>query len=152
MSYMDLAVKLLASAHPKEKRRPPTELERHEHVRDGTLRYLFEHDCQAAPGQLCEFFGFSQARLTKILTELEAEGLAVRRGDAADRRRVVVYLTDKGLEYAANKHALMLNNMAAMLEYLGPEDAEHLVRISVKLQEMQENHICKQGGCYAEDH
>lgn len=150
MPYKDLAVKLLASTHPKEKRRPPTEPERQEHVRDGTLRYLFEHDCQATPGQLCEFFGFSQARLTKILTGLEADGLAVRRGDAADRRRVVIHLTDKGLEYAVNKHTQMLDNMVSILERLGPEDAEHFVRISIKLHEMQDC-ICKQGGCYAEN-
>lgn len=119
--------------HPREKRRPPTELEKHEHVKDGTIRFLFEHDCVATPAQLTEFFGFSQARLTKILSELENDGMVLRQGDPKDRRRVIVHLTDKGLEYAVEKRGEMLCRITAVLEALGEEDAVHFVRIMKKL-------------------
>jgi len=135
VNYGTLALELLEAIQPKEKRRPPTELEAHEHVKDGTIRYLFEHDCVATPAQLTEFFGFSQARLTKILSELEADGLVMRQNDSADRRRVIVHLTDKGLMEAGAKHLAKIERMVLMLEYLGEEDAMHLVRIMKKLQQ-----------------
>lgn len=122
--------------HPREKRRPPTELEKHEHVKDGTIRFLFEHECVATPAQFIDFFGFSQARLTKILSELEDDGLVLRRGDPKDRRRVIVHLTDKGLEYAVEKRDQMLAHVTMVLEALGEEDAVHFVRIMGKLSEM----------------
>lgn len=135
MNYGTLALELLEAIQPKEKRRPPTDLEAHEHVKDGTIRYLFEHDCVATPAQLTEFFGFSQARLTKILSELEADGMVVRQNDPADRRRVIVHLTDEGLMEAGAKHLAKMERIVMILEYLGEEDAAHMVRIMKKLRQ-----------------
>ena len=136
LNYEALAAHCLAATHPREKRHPPTELERYEHVKDGTIRFLFEHDCVATPAQLIDFFGFSHARLTKILGDLEADGLVLRQNDRADRRRVIVHLTDKGLEYAVQKHNDMLKRMTALLQALGEEDAQHFVRIIGRLSEL----------------
>ena len=137
LDFEALAMESMDTIHPKEKRRPPTELERHEHVKDGTIRYLFEHECVATPAQLIDFFGFSQARLTKILSELEAEGLVLRQGDPKDRRRVIVHLTDKGLEHAVEKHRQMLAYMTRVLQALGEEDAVQFVRIMGRLSELE---------------
>jgi DNA-binding MarR family transcriptional regulator len=143
LDYKELAARLLSASHPREKRRPPTELEKHEHVKDGTIRYLFEHDCTASPGQLVEFFGFSQARLTKILSELEDEGMLVRSCDTADRRRVIVHLTEQGQAYAIERHTQTLLYMTSMLEALGKEDAEHFVRILEKLHSIMPDSPCQ---------
>lgn len=137
-----MALALLDASHPKEKRRPPTELEKYEHVKEGTIRYLFEHECVATPAQLIEFFDFSHARLTKILGDLEAEGCILRCNDASDRRRVIVHLTDKGLERAVKKRREMLSRMTAVLMELGEEDAMHFVRIVTKLQRLQGDGLC----------
>lgn len=142
MNYGTLALELLEAVHPREKRRPPAELEQHEHVKDGTIRYLFEHECVATPAQLTEFFGFSQARLTKILSDLEADGMVVRREDPADRRRVIIHLTDKGLLEAGAKHLAMVDRLVTMLMYLGEEDAGHLVRIMKKLHQADLPSVC----------
>lgn len=140
LDYEALALELLDASHPRERRHHPSELERYEHVKDGTVRFLFEHECVATPAQLIAFFGFSHARLTKILVDLEAEGCVVRSSDPADRRRVIVHLTEKGLERAVRKRAELLDCMTAVLEALGEEDAVHFVRIMNKLQER--NMIC----------
>lgn len=142
MKSYELAKQLLDATYPKEKRRPPTQLEQHEHVKDGTIRYLFDHECVATPAQLTEFFGFSQARLTKILSELEDDGLVVRQSDSKDRRRVIVHLTDEGLLYAGAKHLAMMERLIMMIEYLGEEDAVHLIRILHKLNEFNSQHPC----------
>lgn len=136
LNYEAMADRCLRATHPKEKRRPPTEIEKYEHVKDGTLRFLYEHDCVATPAQLIEFFGFSHARLTKILSDLEEDGMILRQGDAADRRRVIVHLTEQGLEHAARRHKQALADMAKLLERLGEEDAVHFVRIVERLSEL----------------
>ena len=134
LDYRQMATELLHATHPKEKRRPPTQLERHEHVQIGTLRYLLEHDGSAAPSQLVEFFGFSHARLTKILTDLETKGLILRETSANDRRRVIVRLTDAGYALALAQREAVVSRLTGVLEILGEEDARHFLRIVQKLQ------------------
>ena len=141
LDYKALAAQMLAATHPKEKRRPPTNLEKHEHVKDGTMRYLFEHEGTATPDRLVEFFGFSKARLTKILSELEGEGLVERCMDPADRRRVIVHLTEGGREYAARRYEGVLEHMTMLLTFLGEEDAKHFVRILQKLHGMERKDV-----------
>ena len=133
MNYGSLALELLEAVNPANKRCMPVGLERLDYVKDGTIRYLFEHDCVATPAQLTEFFGFSQARLTKVLSELEADGMVIRRQDTVDRRRVIVHLTDKGLLEAGARHLARVERMVVLLESLGDRDAAELVRILKKL-------------------
>ena len=133
MYYRQLALELLCAVQPREKRRPPTELEQAEHVRMGTLRYLLEHGNEAAPAQLIDFFGFSHARLTKILGELEQTGYIRRDSDPRDRRRVIVRLTEEGYAFATHCREEMLSHLSRSLELLGPEDAAHLVRITRRM-------------------
>ncbi len=129
-----MALELLCAARPRERRRPLTELDRQEQVQAATLRYLIEHGSVATPAQLIEFFGFSHARLTKILTELEAEELVHRDSDPVDRRRVIVRLTEQGFARATAQREELLEYLMKLLELLGPEDAEHLMRIAGKIQ------------------
>lgn len=147
MDYRSLARSFLETTHPKEKRRPPTETEQYEHAKDGTIRYLFEHDGVASPAQLIEFFGFSHARLTKLLGGLEEDGMVIRRPDSADRRRITVHLTEQGLEYATAKQEQLLRDTTAVLEYLGKEDAQHFVRIITHLLNTPWHVINPKGGC-----
>jgi len=137
LDYRQLALELLCATHPKEKRRPPTELEQNEHVQAATLRYLLEHDNEATPAQLIEFFQFSHARLTKILGNLEEKGLIRRDTDPRDRRRVIVRLTQTGYGLAAEQREEMLGHLAAVLETLGEEDAVHFLRIAKKFAAME---------------
>ena len=133
MNYGSLALELLEAVNPANKRCLPVGLERLDYVKDGTIRYLFEHDCVATPAQLTEFFGFSQARLTKVLSELEADGMVIRTQDTADRRRVIVHLTDKGLLEAGARHLARVERIVVLLQSLGDKDAAELVRILKKL-------------------
>ena len=133
MDYRALAVSFMDTTHPKEKRRPPTETEQYEHVKDGTIRYLYEHNCTATPPQLIDFFGFSPARLTKILRELEADGLILRCPDTVDRRRITVHLTERGMDYAVEKRNRMIDRLTEIFTLLGEDDARHFVRITEKL-------------------
>jgi DNA-binding MarR family transcriptional regulator len=50
-------------------------------------------------GEIAEFIGVSPQAGTKVADSLERRGYVERRDDEADRRRVVLHLTDRGREY-----------------------------------------------------
>src|ERR1700690_2665579 len=50
-------------------------------------------------GEMAEFIGISRQAATKMADSLEQRGYVVRQDDEADRRRVVLHLTDAGRRY-----------------------------------------------------
>ena len=56
-----------------------------------------------------------QSRLTRIIAQMEADGLVIRHGDASDRRLVRVVLTDKGGALAGKMMALALDHERKLL-------------------------------------
>jgi DNA-binding MarR family transcriptional regulator len=61
------------------------------------VRILGEQPC--GPGEMAELIGISPQAVTKMADSLERRGYVERRDDDADRRRVVLHLTDRGREY-----------------------------------------------------
>ena len=77
-------------------------------------------------GQLGELTGLSPAAVTGLIDRLERAGVAKRRADAADRRRVLVGVS-KGAERVA---ALYREMERDMLEILGRRSPEELSAIA----------------------
>ena len=69
-----------------------------------------------------------QPTLTKVLDRMAAEGLVVRLGDAADRRRVSVRLTEKGHRLAAELIPLAREHEGRVLAGYAPREAAALKR------------------------
>lgn len=93
------------------------------------LGYLcFDHD-GATAGELTEVFGVGTSRTAAILNTLERKGLAMRRSDPADGRRVLAYITEAGSRVAGERYREALENMAQSLRLLGEEDTRELMRI-----------------------
>lgn len=67
-----------------------------------------------------------QSRLTKIIAQMDAKGWVTRRGDAADRRRVRVYLTPAGRTLADRLVADARRHEAALLAKLEGGDAARI--------------------------
>lgn len=98
------------------------------------LTYLsLQQNEQASPKALSESLMVSSPRVTALLNEMEREGLVLRTPDEEDNRQVIITLTDKGRKAAEEQHEKKIREITAMLEYLGPEDAEALVRTRRKL-------------------
>jgi len=51
------------------------------------------------PGEIAELIGISPQAATKMADSLERRGYVERKDDEADRRRVVLHLTDLGRQY-----------------------------------------------------
>jgi DNA-binding MarR family transcriptional regulator len=96
-------------------------------------------------GQLGELTGLSPAAVTGLIDRLERAGVAKRRADAADRRRVLVGVS-KGAERVA---ALYREMERDMLEVLGRRSPEELGAIADFLRDAHGigvEHLSRFGG------
>lgn len=87
--------------------------------------------------------------VSQTLKSLEEKGLITRQRDKGDSRAVTVRLTEEGRAFSARGRELHEQMIDKVLTYLGPEDAEHLVRIVERLADFP---ACKaaqaqQDGC-----
>ena len=145
MEYLELAEELLKVTHPKGKRPPLHRMGDYDHMKDMTLRYLYENGGETTPRELADAFDISSARVTKVLSDLEAEELASREGDIRDRRRIIVRLTETGRQHMEARQVMVREHVARVLEALGPEDAPELVRLMgrlISVLEEQGNPCC----------
>ena len=104
------------------------------------LRTLMESTHELTPSQLAESSMVSSARVANILRALEEKGLVAREHSQADRRVVLVSLTDEGRKFCRNKRHEFDALIVSYLKALGPEDAESLVRIVRRTQDFMLAH------------
>jgi DNA-binding MarR family transcriptional regulator len=105
----------------------------HEQVRARGLRVpewrvlacLNDRDGQMVT-QLAALALMEQSRLTRIIDQMAAKGLVRRRSDAADRRRVRVYLTPEGRQLAEELVVAAKTHEAGILDQLGADEARML--------------------------
>lgn len=90
----------------------------------------------------------------QTLKSLEEKGLITRQRDKGDSRAVTVHLTEDGRAFSARGRELHEQMIDEVLTYLGPEDAEHLVRIVERLADFPaceaapaQQNGCAQAGC-----
>lgn len=81
------------------------------------------------PSKLAKDLGYTRSRMTRILDGLEAKGYVEREADTADRRRVIVRVTEEGRRHAERKRADGVGELAAALSALGESDVSELVRV-----------------------
>ena len=87
--------------------------------------------------------------VSQTLKSLEEKGLITRQRDKGDSRAVTVHLTEDGRAFSARGRELHEQMIDKVLTYLGPEDAEHLVRIVERLADFPacEATPAQQNGC-----
>ena len=96
----------------------------------GILIYLTFHNDGVTSGQLSEVLHVSTGRVASALKSLEKKELIIRRSDGVDKRRVNVYITDKGRQSTLEKHEEAIEQMEKSLKKLGEEDARLFIELS----------------------
>lgn len=76
--------------------------------------------------QLAALALMEQSRLTRIIDQMAARELVLRKSDAADRRRVRVYLTPQGERLATELVEAARSHEAGILVQLGADEARML--------------------------
>lgn len=100
------------------------------------MRLLEQEQSALTAGDISRLLEMTTSRIAAVLGALEKKGLIVRRADQADRRRVLVTLTDGGRALCQMKRERLLRRMARFLSGLGEEDAAHFVRLMKRAQEL----------------
>lgn len=93
------------------------------------LNYLLTHETIIHPKELSEKMAVTTARIASLLNHMEEKKLICRYPDPEDSRQIVVVLTQEGKEEIQQIRAKVISYVSAMLEELGPEDAEAYIRI-----------------------
>lgn len=96
------------------------------------LASLYDSDGQMIT-RLAALAMMEQSRLTRIVERMDERGLVARSDDKADRRRVRVFLTDKGRALARDMVAEARDHEARLLALLPSGEARHLKRLLLKL-------------------
>ena len=100
------------------------------------MRLLEEENGALTAGDISRLLEMTTSRIAAVLGALEKKGLIVRCADQADRRRVLVTLTESGAALCRMKRACLLRRMERFLSRLGEEDAAHFVRLMKRAQEL----------------
>jgi DNA-binding MarR family transcriptional regulator len=95
------------------------------------LAFLAGHDGRAMT-DLAEYALLPAPTATKLIDRMVADALAYRRPDPADRRRVLVYLTERGTLLHRRAEAIVRREQQYLLEALddGGELAVRLTRLA----------------------
>ena len=80
-------------------------------------------------GDLAAAVLMNHPALTKTLDRIVSRGLVHRRADATDSRRVLVYISDRGLELVARLRARVDGHHDAVTAAVGPRKAEQLKKL-----------------------
>ena len=97
------------------------------------LNYLFTHEGAIHPKELSRQMAVTTARIASLLNHMEQKQLLLRRADPEDNRQVIVELTEQGRQTTLKIREQVIQYLRAMLEALGPEDAQAYIRIQKKI-------------------
>ena len=97
-----------------------------------SMRALGALHCAAGPiimSDLGEELGVTSRNVTKLVDELETEGLVRRLPHPSDRRAIVIELTQKGQEKIAEGYAEYMAVASQLFSILTEEDQWELIRL-----------------------
>ena len=97
------------------------------------LNYMATHEKVVHPKELSEKMAVTTARIASLLNHMEEKKLIQRNADPHDSRQVVVVLTDEGKRAIQRVREEVISYVSAMLETLGPEDAENYIHSQKKI-------------------
>jgi DNA-binding MarR family transcriptional regulator len=129
MDYQALAAELVKRLFVISKNGPQREMHKSMRGEAFVMQYVIFHNGAVVPSEMSKYMNISTARMAVALNGLEKKGLITRRIDPADRRRILVDLTDNGRDFATEKRTHMLLHTEQVMRKLGERDAEEFVRL-----------------------
>ncbi len=104
------------------------------------LSYILSNDEEGVTmSQIAKHFKVTPAAASQIITIYENKGWVERQHSKTDRRTVYVKVTDEIKEKLNKKNEEQQEKYRAMMDYLGPEDSESLIRILGRVKEYLQN-------------
>lgn len=76
------------------------------------------------PSTIGKYTGMEKSSLTRMVDDLEKKGIVYRKTDPEDRRKVLVSLTDKGLNYYSYLNKITAEMADEILQFVDQKDVE----------------------------
>jgi DNA-binding MarR family transcriptional regulator len=105
------------------------------------LLEALRHEPEQTVGELAESAGVAAPTATRMLDCLARDGLVTRRHSEADRRAVLVALTEQGTEALTVAHGEVEAFRSRVFESLPREDREHAARLLSRLADALEERM-----------
>lgn len=80
------------------------------------------------PSTIGKYTGMEKSSLTRMVDDLEKKGIVSRKTDPDDRRKVLVSLTEKGLEYYNCLNKITAEMADEILKFVDEKDIEDYVQ------------------------
>ena len=145
--YRKSAEKLL-SLLMKSQKKPVHQNARHLSTGEvGVLRCLYLKGDTMSAGELSRMMDIGSGGVANLLNSLEKKNYIRRFMNPADRRGIMVSLSEEGYSLARSKEQEALAMTMGLLARLGKEDTEHLIRIYEKMLDLAEDYLknhCKE--------
>lgn len=91
------------------------------------LSYIAIAEHELLPGQLSSSLEMTAGRIAGILRSLEKKGYITRRTDIADRRRVLVSITEQGREYIDSSSEKLEQRLDMLVAEMGSENTVRVI-------------------------
>lgn len=93
------------------------------------LIYIYRHSCFASPSSISKALQITKARVTAVSNSLIDKGLIKLERNQADRRKVDLFLTDKGIQKIEDDIEMLNKRVSYVLDELGEEKVRDLIDI-----------------------
>lgn len=102
-------------------------------VGEGQILLYLTIENGLTPGILSEITALGTGRIANILKTMEEKGYIIRKKDEKDKRKVYVYVTEKGKAWHEENKRKLDEEVKNLLNYIGKEDSLELIRILNKI-------------------
>lgn len=85
------------------------------------LGFLLHSDHVVSAGEISEYTNVSTARVAVLLKKMEDKGLITKEADPADKRRVLVSITEQGRNVFFEKQKEIIYYSSAIIEHFGKD-------------------------------
>jgi DNA-binding MarR family transcriptional regulator len=133
VNYDEFAIELLGKICTLKKTKPQKLFVDALHGESFAISYIAKSNSDVLPSEIGQAMEVSSARIATILNNLEKKELVTRRIDPQDRRKVLVGITQKGKDYADNRHNSIVKGISQILQELGEHDANECIRLSERI-------------------
>jgi len=146
MKYEQAAVDFISALKSTNKSKLMGNMNQYSKGENSVLAHLYHHDNEAiVPSDLSKCTHTSTARVATILNSLEEKGFITREIDKCDRRKILVRITDEGVEQAKKSKQQVLGNLAGIFEQMGEKDTQDFIRTFSKFVELGTSINCNGG-------
>ncbi len=102
------------------------------------LLFLYRYEKPTIPSLISECLSISRARVTAITTSLNEKGLIRYERSLTDRRKLMLSITEKGIEEIKERLGDLDRRLINFLQTLGYEESQTFIRIINKITKIIE--------------